>query len=137
MTLQPSGFFFFFLKTSHKIKDVYHGNVQNTQVNVSKLSENHHLHKMQCAMYALLVRVYYSVLPARERTLFPIKTKTTATFPNLMLFTCTSCFQLPDSTCRTPSSCVEIGSCFRNNQESDLGLRQKAASVRSNNLASI
>lgn len=65
------------------------------------------------------------------------QTKTTATSPNLMLFTCTSCFQLPDSTCRTPSGCVEIGSCFKNNQESDLGLRRKAASVRSKNLASI
>lgn len=60
-----------------------------------------------------------------------------ATSPNLMLFTCTSCFQLPNSTCRTPSSCVEIGSCFKNNQESDLGLTQKAAPVRNGNLASI
>lgn len=46
-------------------------------------------------------------------------------------FTCTSCFQLPASTCRTWSCCTEIGSCFTNKQRSDLGLRQKAASVRS------
>lgn len=57
--------------------------------------------------------------------------------PNLTLFTCTSCFQLPASTCRTWSNCTEIGSCFTNKQGSDLGLRQKAASVRSKNLASI
>lgn len=48
-----------------------------------------------------------------------------AASPCLTLFTCTSCFQLPASTCRTPSSCTEIGSCFKNQQESDLGLRQR------------
>lgn len=54
---------------------MYRGNVQNTQVNVSELSENHHLYKKQCAMCTLLVCVYYSVLPAQERTLCPIRPK--------------------------------------------------------------
>lgn len=74
-------------------------------------------------MYKLPVDVYYSLLPLEE--LCFLSGQKMAAYPCLTLFTCTSCFQLPASTCRTPSSCTEIGSCFKNQQESDLGLRQR------------
>lgn len=93
---------------------------------VFKLFEKHHLHNKQRAVYKLPVYVYYSLLLLQEKALFPIRPKNgCSSLISRTLFTCTSCSQLPASTCRTPSIYTEIGSCFKNKQESDLGLRQK------------
>lgn len=82
----------------------------------------------------LLVMFSTLCFPYKERLCFLSDEKIAASL-DLILFTCISCFQLLASTCRTPSSHVDIGSCFKNSQASDLGLRQKTASVRSKTLA--
>lgn len=84
---------------------------------VFKLFKKHRLHNKQWAVHKLPVYIYSVLLPLQEKALFPIRTKKWLLLPDRTLFTCTSCSQLPASTCRTPSSCTEIGSCFKNKQE--------------------
>lgn len=72
----------------------------------------HHLHKKECAVYILLIFITLC-FHHQKNIFFSYQTIKTVSSPDLTLFTCTSCFQLPASTCRTLSSCIEIGSCFK------------------------